>query len=320
LSGPLASVLLVTWNGLEEATRPCLDSLFAVPAGLPFEAVVVDNGSTDGTREYLAALAAREPRLKVRFNGTNRGFAGGNNDAIAEAKGDLLVLLNNDTELSGGWLGRLCAPLLRDPSVGLAGPVSNSVGNEQMILAQGATPAAILEAGAAWTRAAEGDTFETGRLGFFCVAARREVVARTGLLDEGYGLGFFEDDDYCIRVRQAGYRLLCVEDVFVYHRGSVSFGKVPDTVRALLKANRKRLEDKFRIRHAPPHPRDRQLELAEACLDRMAAGEGDLSGYKARVRLDTARSLRPRGWFKRLRFDARHAKATARLEALCGKA
>lgn len=314
-SAPLskASVLVVTWNGLAEATIPCLDSLFAGTTCPDFEVVVVDNGSTDGTREYLTARAAREPRLKIRLNDTNRGFAGGNNDAIREASGNLLVLLNNDTQVSEGWLERLCAPLLRDPSVGLAGPVSNAVGNEQQIFTRGESPAELLEEGAAWTRASRGDTFETGRLGFFCVATRRDVVEKVGALDEGYGLGFFEDDDYCRRVRNAGYRLLCVEDVFIYHRGSVSFGKVPGVVRSLLKANRRRLEGKFGIRYDPPHPRERQLDLAEAYLAR--GSDPVRIAAKVRNRLAAALRLTPKGWLKRLRFAARLKRVRRRLEA-----
>lgn len=311
---PRASVLVVTYNGLEEATIPCLDSVFLKSTYPDFEVVVVDNASTDGTREYLSALASREPRLKVILNADNRGFAGGNNDAIREASGEILVLLNSDTQVSDGWLEGLCGPLARDPSVGLLGPVSNSVGNEQRIFTRGETPAEILEEGAAWTLASAGDAFETGRLGFFCVATRRDVVEKVGPLDEGYGLGFFEDDDYCIRVRNAGYRLLCVEDVFVYHRGSVSFGKMPGKVRALLKSNRRRLERKFGIRHDPPHPRDRQLDLAEACLAR--GGDPRRAAFKASNRLAAAERQAPKGLVRRIRFAHRLKRIKAMIEML----
>ncbi len=311
---PKASILVVTYNGLNEATIPCLDSVFERTTHPDFEVVVVDNASTDGTPEHLSALVLREPRLKVVLNRKNRGFAGGNNDALREASGEILVLLNNDTQVSEGWLERLCGPLLRDRSVGLLGPVSNSVGNEQMICTRGGDPAAILAEGRVWTEAARGDTFETERLGFFCVATRRDVVDKVGPLDEGYGLGFFEDDDYCIRVRNAGYRLLCAEDVFVYHRGSVSFGKMPEKVRALLKANRRRLEKKFGVRHEPTHPRERQLDLAEACL------AGGVDPRKARVkasnRLAAAEGQAPRGMLKRWRFEARVKRIREKLEML----
>ncbi|HEY5997662.1 MAG TPA: hypothetical protein VIU29_11615, partial [Candidatus Deferrimicrobiaceae bacterium] len=130
----------------------------------------------------------------------------------------------------------------------------------------------------------------------------------------GYGLGFFEDDDYCVRVRNAGYRLLCTEDVFVYHRGSVSFGRMPERVRALLKANRRRFERKFGIRHDPPHPRERQLELAEAAL--AGGGEPKRVAFKVSNRLAAAERQPPRGLLKRWRFAARLKRIRARLERL----
>jgi GT2 family glycosyltransferase len=73
-----------------------------------------------------------------------------------------------------------------------------------------------LAEGEQWIRHAADDFFETERLGFFCVAFRRDLFETVGQLDEVYDLGFYEDDDYCIRVRQAGYRLICREDVFIY--------------------------------------------------------------------------------------------------------
>jgi GT2 family glycosyltransferase len=148
-----------------------------------------------------------------------------------------------------------------------------------------------------------GDRFETERLGFFCVAARRDVVDRVGPLDEGFGTGFYEDDDYCLRVRKAGYRLVCVEDVFVYHKGSGSFGKARRETKELMKRNRKRLEGKFGMRYRPRHPRDRQLDLAESYLARMEEGEDrERLLYKAENRLCAAEAIAPHGWLKRFLF------------------
>jgi hypothetical protein len=95
-------------------------------------------------------------------------------------------------------------------------------------------------------------------LAFFCVAIRRDVIAKVGLLDEEYQLGFFEDDDYCARARQAGYRVVVCDDVFVHHHLSASFGKLGTLERgALMKRNRELFESKWgpwephRYRDAP---------------------------------------------------------------------
>ena len=297
------SIIVVSYNGLHETTAPCLKSVFEKTTFPEYEVVVVDNHSTDGTPEFLAGLAGREPRLKILLNSTNRGFAGGNNDGIRAARGDVLVLLNNDTIVTEEWLERLLVPLEEDPSVGLVGPMSNAVGNEQKIYCRGVTRSDILEEGRLWTAMSAGDRFETERLGFFCVATRPDVVDRVGPLDEGFGTGFFEDDDYCIRVRKAGYRLVCVEDVFVYHQGSASFGKARRETKELMKGNRKRLERKFGMRYRPRHPRDRQLDLAESYLSRIEEG-GDWERilYKAENRLCAAKAIAPHGWLKRILF------------------
>ena len=301
-----ASIIVVSFNGLHETTAPCLRNVFEKTTFPEYEVVVVDNQSTDGTPEFLAGLAMQEPRLKILLNSTNRGFAGGNNDGIRAAEGDVLVLLNSDTLVTEGWLEGLTGFLENHPSAGLVGPVSNAVGNEQRIHTGGRIPSEILEEGETWTSWSRGDFFETERLGFFCVAARSRVIEEVGLLDEGFGRGFFEDDDYCIRVRRAGYRLVCLEDVFVYHRGSAGFGKTPADTKALMKRNKALLERKFGIRYRPRHPRDRQLDLAESYLSHMGGGS-DIArlAYKVGNRLHAAEESMPRGYVKRYRFRRR---------------
>ncbi len=314
------SIIVVTYNGLAETTAPCLDSLFARTSYPDYEVVVVDNCSTDGTRGYLEELARCEPRLRCVLNETNRGFAGGNNDGIQVASGNILVLLNNDTQVTEGWLDRLTQTLAEDDSIGLVGPVSNAVGNEQQIFAQGKEPLEIIEEGSRWTGASEGDTFETERLGFFCVALRRDVLVRIGLLDEAFGLGFYEDDDFCLRARKTGYRLICREDVFVYHRGSATFGKVSKTTRQLLKKNRRLLESKHGCTYRPRHPRDRQLDLVESYLQRLEEfgfDEGLL--FRSEKRLQLAYGMKPRGIWKKICFNRRFAPLTRRIERVAGK-
>lgn len=300
------SVIVLFHNGLAGTTAPCLESLFSTGAALDFEVVAVDNGSSDGTPDHLVSLAAREPRLRCVLNDVNRGFAGGMNDGIRAASGDILVLLNDDTLVTDGWLDGLAAALRGDPSIGLAGPVTNASGNEQRIHTTGRTPREIVDEGLAWAAKSRGDRFRTERLGFFCVATTRDVVERVGLLDEEYGRGFYEDDDYCVRATRAGHSLVCLEDIFVYHRGSASFGKAPGDTKALLRRNRARLEAKLGAPYRPRHPRDRQLDLAESYLRCLEAGDdpGRMT-FKISNRLRAARESAPRGAVKRFRFERR---------------
>jgi GT2 family glycosyltransferase len=300
------SVIIVTYNGLQENTAPCLRSIFSETSDADYEVIVVDNDSKDGTPAFLTEMADSEPRLSYILNKTNRGFAGGNNDGIRAATGSIIVLLNNDTQVTSGWLTGLRETFLMDTSIGLVGPVSNYVGNEQRIFTRGSTPAEILIEGKSWTRISSGDSFQTNRLGFFCVALRSDLIERVGLLDESFGLGFYEDDDYCIRVSNAGYSLVCREDLFVYHRGSASFEKAPELTRQLLAKNRKLLETKIGGRYRPRHPRERQLDLVEEYICK-ANEDKERVRMLAKIenRMNLLETLAPRGIFKKIKFFMR---------------
>lgn len=305
---PATSILIVSHNELYQTTAPCLESIFTSGAGSDFEVIVVDNNSSDGTPVYLRAMMEREPRLKCIFNESNRGFAGGNNDGLKMAAGGVLILLNSDCIVTGNWIEGLCAPLLQDPLIGLVGPVSNSTGNEQTIFTEGRTPEQIIEEGLTWVSNSGGAEFETEMLTFFCVAMRRDVLDRVGMLDESFGVGFYEDDDYCIRARHAGYKLICVEDVFVYHRGGGSFSPLQGDTRKIMRENRRRLEAKHsgarRI-----HPRDGQLRVIEGYLGRVFhAGPGPELKYRIANRLRAVESQPPRGILKRWVFNRRLGK------------
>lgn len=312
----LVSIIIVTYNNLQTATISCLESLFLETDCMDFEVIVVDNNSTDGTQRFLKELESREPRLKVVLNSENRGFAGGNNDALRIAHGDILVLLNNDTRVTRGWLTRIVEALEEEPSIGMVGPATNAAGNEQNIFISGTLPEEIIFEGALWKQKSNGDSFTTNKLCFFCVAFRRDLLGKIGMLDESFGLGFYEDDDYCLRVKKAGYSLKCLEDVFVYHQGSVSFSAFPRRTKELLKRNKRLLESKHGIVYSQTHPRDRQLDLVESYLDRLeASGFDEDVWYRVVRRLSLAKALKPKGLLKKFSFCQRLHKIQKRARA-----
>ena len=91
-----------------------------------------------------------------------------------------------------------------------------------------------------------GELFPLRTAAFFCVAMRREVFEAVGDLDEAFGIGFFEDDDYCRRIEAKGWRIACAEDVFVHHHLSGTFNKVPSAARqALFERNKAIYEAKW---------------------------------------------------------------------------
>ena len=241
---PEASVVVVTRDNLA-FLRLCLESTLAATER-PFELIVVDNGSRDGTPTYLTLLAERNPHVRPICNDSNRGFAVACNQGANVAAGEVLVLLNDDTAVSSGWLERLSAHLER-PEVGMVGATTNRTGNEAQIDADYRTWAELVRFADTRVREHAGEAFEIPTLTMFCVAMRRELYEHVGPLDERFETGLLEDDDYSRRVRDAGYRLLCADDAFVHHFGETSFGKlVPSGEYAhVLEANRARFEDKW---------------------------------------------------------------------------
>lgn len=241
-AGPRASIVVVTFNSLV-FTKLCVESVLSnTEPG--YELIVVDNRSTDGTVTYLRDLAREHGHVKVLFNETNRGFAPANNQALAQATGDVLVLLNNDTIVPPGWLPGLLRTL-QDPAIGLAGPVTNRAVNESQIPVSYRTYGEMVAFAEDRARNERGKVLDLPVLTMFCLAMRRDVYDRIGPLDERFEVGMFEDDDYAMRAREAGYRVVCAEDTFVHHFGQASLGGRPDKFGRLFRRNQHRWEKKW---------------------------------------------------------------------------
>lgn len=223
---PRVSVVVLTYNNLSY-TEACLFSLEAYSDYSDLEIIVVDNASTDGSPAWLQAWAAQaSPAGHTRrliLNPSNAGFSAGNNVGLRAATGEILMLLNNDTYVTPGWVRGLANHLRSEPALGLVGPVTNNIGNEAKVDIHYADMAEMIAVAGEHTRSHPGMRLPLATAAFFCVAMRREVYEQVGGLDEQFGVGFFEDDDYCRRVEQAGYGIACAEDVFVHHHLSASF-------------------------------------------------------------------------------------------------
>lgn len=253
---PRASIIIVTYNNLA-LSKLCLESVLRNTEYPNYEVIVVDNKSADDTPDYLRALAAQHEHVAVILNDVNHGFAKANNQGIARATGEYLILLNNDTITPPGWLSRLLRHL-RDPQIGLLGPLTNFVGNEAKVEVDYHTWAEMEQFAQRQTWARQEEIADIHMLAMFCVALRREVYEQVGPLDEQFGVGMFEDDDYSVRVRRAGLRVSCAADVFVHHFGQAAFGKLIESgeYNHIFDENRRRYEAKWNLvwqphRHAP---------------------------------------------------------------------
>ncbi|MCL6478648.1 MAG: glycosyltransferase family 2 protein [Peptococcaceae bacterium] len=259
---PQASIIIATYNNFAY-TRMCIESIYRNTGHISFEVIVVDNGSEDDTVAYLKGLADILPNLHVILNPDNKGFACANNQGIMKASGNYIVLLNNDTIVTRDWLSRLIYYLDMDPKIGIVGPVTNSIGNEQMIAAEYSSLEEMDAFAEQRATACKGQFFDIEMLAMFCAIMRRTLVDQVGLLDEQYELGMFEDDDYAYRVRLSGYKLVCVEDVFVHHFGGATMGKLADQAFIeIFERNRRRFEKKWGCRWRPMRLRTKRQYIS----------------------------------------------------------
>ena len=217
---------MVTWNGLDHLRRS-LPALLSqrLGDGREFEALVVDNASVDGSRDYLADLAARDPRLRILQNARNEGFASPNNRAFGAAGGEFVATLNNDTLPDPGWLAALVAAAQSDPRAG-------SVASRMVFAhAPGVIQSAGISldrAGIAWDRLVGRPVAESERRTVEVFGASAgAALYRRAMLEElgGFDARFFmylEDVDLAWRARIAGWRALYAPDAVVRHAHSAS--------------------------------------------------------------------------------------------------
>ena len=237
----LVSIIILTRNGLEY-TKKCIESIFQMTK-FPFEIIIVDNGSTDGTCEYLQNLGRKIVLIR---NSSNLGFPKACNQGIRKARGDYICLLNNDVVVTEGWLEGLLECLESHTSIGMVGPMSNWVSGPQLVINPGYSDMDEMHAFAReFRKAFRGRWFQLPRLVGFCLLMRRELIEKIGLLDERFGLGSFEDDDLSLRARLAGYKLYCAGDVFVHHFGNKTYQGEKIDYNSLMEENRRKFLEKW---------------------------------------------------------------------------
>jgi GT2 family glycosyltransferase len=237
------AVVVLNWNGLAD-TRALLPTLAAcrVPAGWRVHVMVVDNGSTDGSPQ---ALAAEFPEVELLSLPENRRFAGGNNHGIRHALAagaDAVMLLNNDTRVDPGLIERLLLALEQDPGAAAAAPLIYFGAPSQRIWYAGG----VVRPALGWVAHRGLRTLDTGRYreveptGYLtgcCLLARRSAWERVGLLDERYVI-YAEDADWSLRARERGERLLFVPTARVWHAVSAASGAAsPWKIYQRLRAN-----------------------------------------------------------------------------------
>lgn len=260
MSAPVLDIVVVNWNtrDLLARTLACVEATVCTP----HTGWVVDNGSSDGSVEHVRE---RFPWAQVIANSDNLGFAAANNQAILEARGRYVLLLNSDTEVQPGAIDRLVQYMDANPEVGACGPkllnadrsLQPSARNfystfgslvENKLIAQfWRTPRAQTRFLSYWdhsfTRPVD---WVTGA----CLLARMDAVRRVGLLDTAFFM-YGEEIDWQMRMQKAGYPVHFVHDAEVVHLGGGSSRNAFQKMRRQEYLSRQILIDK----HYPPHTR-----------------------------------------------------------------
>ncbi|KQS26956.1 glycosyltransferase family 2 protein [Dyadobacter sp. Leaf189] len=221
------SIVTVNFNQ-PQVTEDLLRSLEEVNNYPDLEIIVVDNGSTI---DPVPAWKPRYPHVKFIRSEKNTGFAGGNNIGIAQATGNYLFLINNDTEVTPDLIRKLVAQLEENPRIGMISPKINYFDHPKMLQYTGYTPMNYYTARNACIGQFEEDrgqydslSGETGYAHGAAMMVRREAIEKAGLMAENYFL-YYEELDWCERIRKAGYEIHVDLSALIYHKESVSVGK-----------------------------------------------------------------------------------------------
>ncbi|MDA8121269.1 MAG: glycosyltransferase family 2 protein [Deltaproteobacteria bacterium] len=191
-------------------TRRCLSTLRGETDG-PFRLILVDNGSTDGTVEYLGCVRD----AVVVTNGRNAGVAAAWNQGLSLSKGRWIVVLNNDTVLPAGWLRRLVGFCARE-NVQVASPS----------MREGELNYDLEKYAGEFVRAMEARR-RMGVADGACFVVDRQVIGKIGVFDERFHPASYEDSDFFRRAKNAGFRLAVTGASFIHHFGFATQKRLP---------------------------------------------------------------------------------------------
>ena len=220
------SIITVNYNH-SHVTDAMLDSVFAKNTYALLEIIVVDNGSTV---DPIPAWQQKYPSVKFIRSEQNLGFAGGNNLGIQQAKGDYLVFINNDTEITEGLIETLVATLETHPECGIISPKIRYFDQPDMLQYAGFTPMNYYTARNKCIGQFEKDNGQyddlSGETGYIHGAAMmlpRAAMEKAGLMPENYFL-YYEEMDWCEMIKRAGFTIRINMQALIYHKESISVG------------------------------------------------------------------------------------------------
>lgn len=223
------TIVTLTYNHLD-VSKEFIASLYQYTKEHTFDLIIVDNFSSDGTREYLHQLEQERSNVRVIYNSENLGYSKGNNIGIKAAKTEIIGLLNNDILLSPNWLENILMSFDEYSDAGLIAPT--------MLIDSDKTAGIkckrnrYLTVGKANANSAFSLCHKELYPQFSCVFLKRSLTEEIGILDENFTPAFYEDDDYIIRVWRAGYSCYVCNKSFYFHNHSKTSSELPAYIAA----------------------------------------------------------------------------------------
>ncbi len=223
------TVVVPVYRGAEETQR-CLRSLLAYTDHAAIDIILVNDASPEPALSEYCRTVAAEYSLSLIEHQVNQGFVKSVNEAMRLAGSSDVVLLNSDTEVPANWIERISKAAAAHPDAASITPFSNNatICSYPHFGVENALPPGYdtHTLDALFASANQGKTFDIPTGVGFCMFIRRAALEDVGYFDEeAFGLGYGEENDWCLRASSKGWRHLLCADLFVYHSGEVSFGE-----------------------------------------------------------------------------------------------
>lgn len=240
-NSPLVSIVVTAYNHLDY-TKKCIESLYDYTKDIDFELITINNGSSDGTREYFNSL---EDSVKIDFE-ENAGVDKAINYGFRIAKGKYTLNLSNDIVVTRGWLNNLIICMESDEKIGMAVPVCGFSSNAQQVNLPYTTLEEMQVMAALYNISNPNLWEERLRLVTYTCIFRTDVQKSIGGFDEDFNPGGYDDDAISFTIRRMGYKLILAKDTYVHHYGSITFN-VEYTKNNLAVRNRSLFLKKFKV-------------------------------------------------------------------------
>ena len=253
----LTTIIVLALNQAEKTVK-CVESIYK-HTDVPFKLILIDNGSSEDEAILISnSIRGKENAILIR-NSKNLGFQRGVNQGLKLTEGYYCCLLNNDTEVTDGWLRKLISHLDKEPALGCISCIQPA---EEVWQSPDVMKIRIPEFSTAPDYDGDYDTYNKkleskfpgqwkenkDMVAFFCVLFKKEVLVRVGNMDEQFRTGLGGDDDYCVRMKKAGYKFGVALDTFINHSHRTTFKSImtDNEILEIQKENTKKFRDKWK--------------------------------------------------------------------------